>query len=128
MAESKAQGKVKAKAASGRKASVKRGLPAVKPAGGVTAPKTGVVTSDRREKSRTVVIEFLTRHPKYGKYLKNRTVLQVHDEKNQSRKGDLVEVAPCRPVSKSKSWTLVRIVEQRSVTRVEAIQTSADAV
>lgn len=124
MAESKGTGRV----SGGAKAPVKRRLPSVKAAGGVTAPKQGVVTSDRREKSRTVVIEFLTQHPKYGKFLKNRTVLQVHDEKNQSRKGDLVEVAPCRPVSKSKSWTLVRIVEQRSVTRVEAIQTSADAV
>lgn len=92
------------------------------------ATRTGVVTSDARDKSRTVEFEFLTKHPKYGKFLRNRTVLQVHDPANESRKGDLVEVRPCRPVSKTKSWALVRIVEQRSKTRVEALQTSVDNV
>ncbi|MBM4108705.1 MAG: 30S ribosomal protein S17 [Phycisphaerae bacterium] len=103
--------------------------PAGKPAKArPAATKTGVVTSDSRDKSRTVVLEFLTQHPKYGKFLKNRTVLQVHDPANESRKGDLVEVRPCRPVSRSKSWALVRIVEQRSRTRVEALQTAVENV
>lgn len=92
------------------------------------ATRTGVVTSDVRDKTRTVVVEFLTRHPKYGKFLRNRTVLQVHDPGNQSRKGDLVEVGPCRPLSRTKAWTLVRIVEQRSRTRVEALQTGLEGV
>lgn len=75
----------------------------------------GVVESDKRAKSRTVVVPFQFKHPKYGKYLQRQTVLQVHDEKNESRVGDRVEVAPCRPQSKSKSWTLVRVVERAPV-------------
>jgi len=74
--------------------------------------KIGFVESDKRDKTRKVVVEFLAKHPKYGKYLKKRTVLQVHDENNESRSGDRVEVVPCRPLSKTKSWTLVRIVER----------------
>lgn len=78
----------------------------------VKGSKIGFVESDKRDKTRKVVVQFLAKHPKYGKYLKERTVLQVHDEKNESRNGDRVEVAPCRPVSKTKSWTLVRVVER----------------
>jgi len=74
--------------------------------------KTGRVVSDKRDKTRTVVIEFQVRHPKYGKYLLRRTKLNVHDEKNQSHVGDRVEITNCRPVSKTKSWRLVRVVEK----------------
>jgi len=74
--------------------------------------QTGVVESDKRDKTRRVVVRFLARHPKYGKYLERRTVLQVHDEKNESHTGDTVEVVPCRPMSKTKSWRLVRIVQR----------------
>ena len=76
--------------------------------------KIGVVDSDKRNKTRRVVVSFLSKHPKYGKYVKNRTVLHVHDEANESRSGDVVEVAQCRPVSKTKKWRLVRVVERRS--------------
>jgi small subunit ribosomal protein S17 len=76
--------------------------------------RTGVVESDKRSKTRTVVVAFQTMHPKYGKYMKNRTVLHVHDEKNESKLGDVVEVAQCRPISKTKQWRLVKVVEQRS--------------
>ncbi len=76
--------------------------------------KIGVVESDARDKSRKVVIHYKTKHPKYGKYVSKRTVLQVHDEHNESHNGDIVEIAQCRPVSKTKSWTLARIVEKRS--------------
>lgn len=80
-----------------------------------TAPtRTGVVESDKRDKTRKVVVSYLAQHPKYGKYVRQRTVLHVHDEKNQSKLGDLVEVAECRPISKTKSWKLVRIVEKRA--------------
>ncbi|MBI1304622.1 MAG: 30S ribosomal protein S17 [Phycisphaera sp.] len=72
----------------------------------------GVVESDKRSKTRKVVIAYSGKHPKYGKYLRKRTVLQVHDENNESRLGDRVEVAECRPISKTKSWVLVRIVER----------------
>src|SRR6476469_1497197 len=70
----------------------------------------GVVTSDKVTKTRKVVIEYLSRHEKYNKYVKRQTVLHVHDEKNESRVGDQVEVMSCRPISKSKTWRLVRIV------------------
>jgi small subunit ribosomal protein S17 len=81
----------------------------------VNGAKIGVVESDSRDKSRKVVIQYRTKHPKYGKYVSKRTVLQVHDENNESHNGDVVEVAQCRPISKTKSWKLMRIVEKRSV-------------
>ncbi len=70
----------------------------------------GMVTSDKVSKSRKVVFEYLDRHAKYNKYVKRQTVLHVHDEKNESRFGDQVEVMSCRPISKTKTWRLVRIV------------------
>ncbi len=82
------------------------------PATKIKGAKIGVVESDKRSKSRRVVVSFLTMHPKYGKYVRNRSVLQVHDENNESRLGDRVEVAPCRPMSKTKFFTLVRVVER----------------
>ncbi len=76
--------------------------------------KVGVVESDKRAQTRTVVLGYFSKHSKYGKYVRQRTVLQVHDENNLSSAGDVVEVLPCRPVSKTKSWKLVRIVEKRA--------------
>ena len=76
--------------------------------------RVGVVDTDTRDKSRKVVIDYRAKHPKYGKYISRRTVLHVHDEHNESARGDVVEVAECRPFSKTKSWRLVRIVEKRS--------------
>lgn len=70
----------------------------------------GVVTSDKVNKTRKVVFEYLARHSKYNKFVKRQTVLHVHDEKNESRTGDQVEVMSCRPVSRTKNWRLVRIV------------------
>ena len=74
--------------------------------------RIGIVESDARDKTRKVVIAYSARHPKYGKYIKRRTVLQVYDESNQSHTGDRVEVAECRPISKTKSWVLTRVVEK----------------
>jgi small subunit ribosomal protein S17 len=76
------------------------------------ATKVGVVESDRRDKTRRVVVQYSAKHPKYGKYVRRRTVLQVHDDQNESRLGDRVEVMPCRPISKTKSWKLVRIIDR----------------
>jgi small subunit ribosomal protein S17 len=70
----------------------------------------GVVTSDKVNKTRKVVFEYLARHAKYNKYVKRQTVLHVHDDKNESRLGDQVEVMSCRPISKTKTYRLVRIV------------------
>lgn len=76
--------------------------------------RVGVVETDGRHKTRKVVVAYMARHPKYGKFIRQRTVLHVHDENNESHTGDVVEVAHCRPISKTKSWKLVRIVERRS--------------
>jgi small subunit ribosomal protein S17 len=74
--------------------------------------RIGVVESDKRDKTRKVVISYLAKHPKYGKYLRKRTVLHAHDENNEAHRGDRVEVAPCRPISKTKTWTIVRVVDK----------------
>jgi len=73
---------------------------------------TGVVISNSGDKSIKIAIDFKVRHPKYDKYVKRRTKLGVHDEHNQAGAGDVVEVAECRPYSKTKSWRLVRVVEK----------------
>src|SRR5215210_8973002 len=70
----------------------------------------GVVTSDKMNKTRRVEIERLVPHPKYGKYLKRRTICHAHDEANQTHVGDLVEIMETRPLSKLKRWRIVRIV------------------
>ncbi len=72
--------------------------------------RIGVVENDGRDKTRKVVVRYVAKHAKYGKYIQRRTILHVHDESNDSHKGDTVEVAPCRPVSKTKSWRLVRVM------------------
>ncbi len=73
---------------------------------------TGVVVSDSGNKSVKVAIDYKVKHPKYGKYVKRSTKIGVHDEHNQSEVGDVVEIAECRPRSKSKSWRLLRIVQK----------------
>ena len=75
---------------------------------------TGVVTSNSGHKSVKVAIDFRVKHPKYGKYIKRRSRLAVHDEQNQSSIGDVVEIVQCRPLSKTKSWRLVRVIEKNS--------------
>src|SRR6476660_1420110 len=70
----------------------------------------GVVTSDKMDKTRRVEIPRLVKHPRYGKYIKRRTICKIHDEKNESHKGDTVEIMETRPLSKTKCWRLVRIV------------------
>lgn len=75
---------------------------------------TGRVVSNKMDKSVTVKIERLVKHPMYGKYIRRSTKLHVHDETNQCQEGDLVTIRQCRPISKTKSWTLVEIVEKAS--------------
>lgn len=71
----------------------------------------GIVTSAARNKTIGVTIQYLVRHPKYGKYVRRRTKLHVHDENNECIIGDRVLVEGCRPLSKTKNWRLVRILE-----------------
>jgi small subunit ribosomal protein S17 len=73
---------------------------------------TGVVMSSSGDKSIKVAIDYKVKHPKYGKYVKRRTKLGVHDEHNQAGAGDVVELAQCRPYSKTKSWRLVKVLEK----------------
>src|SRR5262245_18812616 len=75
----------------------------------------GVVTSDKMNKTRRVEIPRLVKHARYGKYIKRRTICHVHDETNESHKGDTVEIMETRPLSKTKSWRLLRIVTKAPV-------------
>ncbi|MGH7227349.1 MAG: 30S ribosomal protein S17 [Gemmataceae bacterium] len=72
--------------------------------------EVGVVTSAKMNKTRRVEIPRLVKHPRYGKYIKRRTICHVHDENNESRLGDMVEIMESRPLSKTKCWRLLRIV------------------
>ena len=75
---------------------------------------TGRVISDKMDKSITVLVERKVPHPIYGKYVKRSTKLHAHDENNECQMGDLVQISETRPVSKTKSWRLVKILERAS--------------
>lgn len=72
----------------------------------------GKIISDTRDKTRTVEVYWSRRHPVYGKVVRKRTKCQVHDENNTGKMGDWVEICQCKPMSKTKSWNLVRVVEE----------------
>src|SRR3954469_23477460 len=86
---------------------------------------TGVVASEKANKTIKVLVEYQMKHEKYGKYLKRRTVLHAHDEKNEAREGDTVELAESRPLSKTKHHRLLRIVQKAPE---KAVQVSAEEV
>ena len=71
---------------------------------------TGTVVSNKMDKTIAVAVERLIKHPTYGKYVRRTTRLLAHDEKNESREGDTVAIAQCRPLSRHKSWRLVRVL------------------
>ena len=73
---------------------------------------TGVVLSDKADKTRTVLVEWLYRHPRYDKTMRKRSKFYAHDEKNESHAGDTVEIMATRPLSKLKRWRLVRVVQK----------------
>jgi len=73
---------------------------------------TGRVVSNKMQKTIAVEIERLIRHPTYGKYIRRTTKLLAHDENNESREGDKVTIAQCRPLSRRKSWRLVAVLER----------------
>ena len=72
---------------------------------------TGKVVSDKMDKTITVKIERQVKHPIYGKFIKRSTKVHAHDEANECKMGDTVTVVESRPLSKSKSWQLVEVVE-----------------
>jgi small subunit ribosomal protein S17 len=75
---------------------------------------TGRVVSNKMDKTVTVLIERRVKHPVYGKYMTRSSKLHAHDEDNVCQIGDLVTVAESRPISRSKTWKLVEVVEQAS--------------
>lgn len=74
--------------------------------------KTGVVTSDKMDKTITVSVERKVKHPIYGKFVKKTTKFHAHDEKNESKPGDVVKIMETRPLSKTKRWMLVEVLEK----------------
>lgn len=73
---------------------------------------TGKVVSDKMDKTIVVKSERKVRHPLYGKYIRRSTKYHVHDESNECKMGDTVTIKECRPMSKTKSWTLVQVVNK----------------
>ena len=73
---------------------------------------TGKVVSNKMDKTVAVSVERLVKHPMYGKYVRRTTKLLAHDENNECKEGDTVSIKPCRPMSRRKSWVLVRVVER----------------
>lgn len=74
--------------------------------------RIGIVTSDKMDKSIVVAVERKVKHPKYGKFVKKTTRFVAHDEKNDCNIGDTVKIMETRPLSKTKNWRLVEIVER----------------
>ena len=85
----------------------------------------GIVTSDSNSKTRRVEIPRLVQHPKYGKYIRQKTVCYVHDENDESHLGDTVEIIEGRRRSKTKRWELVRILEKNTAVDLAAMQTQS---
>jgi len=88
---------------------------------------TGTVTSAAAKKTRRVEIPRVTRHPKYGRILHRRTICHVHDEREESGPGDLVEIIECRPRSRLKRWELVRVVAKSTAVDVASLRSGARA-
>ncbi|HMI76878.1 MAG TPA: 30S ribosomal protein S17 [Buchnera sp. (in: enterobacteria)] len=72
----------------------------------------GYVISNKMQKSAVVTVERFIKHPIYKKFIKRTTKLHIHDEKNECSIGDKVEIRECRPISKTKSWILIRVIEK----------------
>lgn len=82
----------------------------------------GIVKSDKMMKTRVVEIPRLVKHPKYGKFIRRRTICYVHDEANESARGDTVEIIESQPTSKKKRWNLVKVVEKTREVDVAALR------
>jgi len=74
--------------------------------------RTGLVVSNKMDKSITILVERKVKHPKYGKFVKKSTKFMAHDEKNECNIGDTVRIMETRPLSKNKCWRLVEIIER----------------
>jgi small subunit ribosomal protein S17 len=87
--------------------------------------ETGIVISDKTAKTRRVEIPRLVKHPRYGKFVRRKTVCHVHDEGNESHMGDLVEIIESRPRSRTKRWELVRVVEKGRMIDLAAMRAAS---
>ena len=83
---------------------------------------TGKVVSNKMQKTIAVLIERYVPHPEYGKYQRRTTQLLAHEENNESREGDVVAIEECRPLSRHKSWRLVKVVKRAS--QVESLESA----
>ena len=81
----------------------------------LTRTLDGVVTSNKMDKTVTVLVERKVKHPLYGKYVVKSKKYHVHDENNDVREGDIVEISETRPISRPKSWTVSKIVERAEI-------------
>ena len=75
----------------------------------------GMVVSDSRDKTRKVKVDWSTRHPRYHRVIRKHTILHIHDENNECANGDKVRIVECRPVSKTKAYKLVEVLEKASI-------------
>ncbi len=87
----------------------------VQQAGTAARTLTGKVVSNKMDKTISVEIERVIKHPTYGKYMRRRSRLLAHDENNECNEGDTVSIKQCRPLSRRKAWSLVRVVERAPV-------------
>ena len=81
---------------------------------------SGKVVSDKMNKSMTVLVERRVKHPKYGKFVKRSSKIHAHDEKNECHIGDWVVIRECKPISKTKAWTLLEI-QKRAITTTTSL-------
>ncbi len=92
---------------------------------GLRKERTGVVVSDRMQKTVVVTVERTVTHPKYKKILRRRTNVKAHDETNQCRVGDRVLIVECRPLSRDKRWRVSKILERAQAIQEEPTAASA---
>ena len=93
---------------------------------GLTKERSGVVVSDRMQKTVVVSVERTVMNPKYKKYLRRRSKVKAHDERNRCRVGDRVLIVECRPLSRDKRWRVSKIIERAKAAQTELSQ-GADA-
>jgi small subunit ribosomal protein S17 len=94
---------------------------------GLTKQRSGVVVSDRMQKTVVVTVERTVMHPKYKKFLRRRTKLKAHDEQNQCHIGDRVLIVECRPLSRDKRWRVSKILERAQAATEELKEVEVDA-
>lgn len=92
---------------------------------GMSKQRRGVVTSNRMQKTVVVSVERIVMHPKYRKYLKRRTKVKAHDEKNECQVGDVVLIVECRPMSRQKRWRVSQVLGRAVATDKEEVASGA---